>query len=90
MEIEKLNLALQTVSQNIELFGRKTPFRSVRFWTENTVKITNIRYFKIATCYHLFRLIKALCYEYSDQYKVSAPEDADEYIVAESFDDLFS
>ena len=62
MKIEKFNFSLQTICKYIKFFERHKTLFSSGFWTEETIKIANVGYFKIATGYHLCFIIYCLSF----------------------------
>ena len=66
MEIKELDLVLQLICQYVEFFQSQTMLGPIRFGTELAIKVTYIRYFKVASGYHKYRLSvtkKGLRYE---------------------------
>ena len=52
-KIEKFDFATQFLRKQVKLHGSQTAFFPCCLWTEKTVKVTYIRYFKITTCNHI-------------------------------------
>ena len=53
MKIKELDLVLELICQYIEFFQSQTMLGPIRFGTELAIKVAYIRYFKVASGYHV-------------------------------------